>query len=115
MDKKLTELTEKYAQASIIHQQALKEGDSEIANKQYDVQQNIYERLMEIGKPGQDVLLDLINHPDAAVRCSAAADSLSYNEKKAKEALKALQEHDQGFAGFRAKWALRWWEKKKRT
>ena len=97
----------RYVAAAIAHGEATLD-DYRTANEQYSKKRKALHELEDLGR--RDLLLDLLEHDNAFVRCSAAADTLRIDEQRATSALKDLTK-ERGIVGFNAKMILQEWKK----
>ena len=106
----LEEIIAQYRLCAINHGRAIKEGDSVIANRNYDKLVKLLGQIREYGTEGDVALFSLTEDEDQSVRCWAATDSLKYDERRAKKVLKKLSK-EKGIIAFDAKMVLNEWKK----
>ena len=110
MIKELERIIEEYKSYAVNHGEATLEGDSTVANQNYDKLKTVLKQIKEFGDDGGLALLSLLEDNNQSIRCWAATDSLRFNESKAKKALKKLSKED-GIIAFDAKMVLKEWRK----
>lgn len=110
MTKKIKSVIDEYKNYAINHGKATLEGNSAVANRNYDKLKTVLKKIREFGNEGGLALLSLLEEDNQSIRCWAATDSLKFDENKAKKALKKLSKED-GIIAFDAKMVLQEWEK----
>jgi hypothetical protein len=111
MKNDVRDLLARYVEAASLHGEATLEGDSQTANKQFDILYNVFMDIKSLGKQGRDGLLTLFEHPNPSVRCWAATHSLIYKERLAKRVLKKIQNSEANIIGFNAEMVLQEWQR----
>ena len=112
-------IKQKYISAALINSKALAEGDHKTANRNGKVLRNIHREIVN-GKIEKKFLLELLSHESLAVKVSVAAEMLrlEYETEKAEKTLEEITSLEakgieDGLRINGAKWALRFWRKKK--
>jgi len=104
-DYQVVAASSSYRAHSLAHGAATESGDSTEGNKHYDGIVKALRSLRELGKPGEQALLDLIGDSEAWVRCWAATHSLAVNPERARGALEELATM-KGIVAFSARTVL---------
>lgn len=107
----------KYIDAAILHGEASKEGDYQVANKQYRLLAKMYKQIEPDRIQAERIIVRLFQHTNASVRTWAAADALNLGilAERAKSILQQLSEdHSIGFLRLDAEMTLNEWEKRER-
>jgi hypothetical protein len=81
-------LQSEYIQAAIEHGRALEAGNHKRANREHGKLMKIYDHLGQIG--AQPILLELLGHPDASVRCWAAVQMFTHEPERCDQVLQAI-------------------------
>lgn len=101
---------ESYVAHASSHGKATVEGDYEQANRHHDAIVACLKNVRTFGEGGRSALLELLDHPDEAVRLWAATHSLDYSEEASIRALEALAQGP-GIHAFTASVVLDEWRK----
>ena len=94
-----------YRAHSLAHGAATESGDYKKGNKHYDGIVKALQSLRELGKPGEQALLDLTGDSEPWVRCWAATHALAVDMRRARAALEELVTI-KGIVGFTARTVL---------
>ena len=111
-------IKQQYVESAILSSKALSIGDHKTANKLAKIQSNIFLNI-ENGRLDKDILVELLNHENIAVKTIAAIDLLRIHHevKKAEETLTRIASMDESQMGrderlrvFVAKIQLKSWK-----
>jgi hypothetical protein len=78
---------EEYTELAVLHGQALSEFDHKKSNRLHSRITKLYQELRALGPDAQNELLKLLEHPDASVRCWAAAHALDFAPERGEPVL----------------------------
>lgn len=106
----INELLEIYVEAAAGHGTATLDGNYRKANRHHDALAAVYRELRSRGTAAQRSLLGLLNHPNAGVRCWAAAHALEFAPDEGEPVLEALTKTP-GIFALDAEMALQEWRK----
>lgn len=107
-DASLEQLTRNYILAARSHRAANSDGDIRSSNIHAENIGQICKALIERGATGQQVIVDLLRHPDVSVRGWAACHAVNLAPQEARQVLQALK-GSSGFWGVNAEMVLRRW------
>ncbi|MCC6962592.1 MAG: DUF2019 domain-containing protein [candidate division Zixibacteria bacterium] len=102
-------LLETFIDATVARHEAMLKSDFRRANRFYRKSVAAYRLLVERGD--RTLLVNLLENPNASVRCASATYLLSTMENRALEVLRSLARGDYPVASFEAKGILHEWEK----
>lgn len=100
------ELIDSYVLAASLHGSATEAGDSDTANRQYDVVAAVYDELRR--RAAEKALLPLLSHDNPNVRKWAGAHALEFAPTDGELALRTVAAGS-GIAAFNAQMTLREW------
>lgn len=112
MTKDYESIKNSYIDTAILQSEASYNGDHKTANKQYKTLKKIYDQI-EQKKISKELLLELLNHPNLAVKSWAASHmlGLKFETDKAEQELKnILSMPESGMIGFSAEMTLKVWK-----
>lgn len=107
----------KYTDAANLHGEASKEGNYQLANKQYRILAKMYKQLEKDRIQAEKIIEKLFEHTNPSVRIWAAADAINLGilGVRAKSILQQISEdHSIGVLRLSAEMTLKEWEKRKR-
>ena len=104
----LEQLTRNYILAARSHRAANSDGDVRSSNIHAENIGQICKALTERGIDGQQIIIDLLQHPDVSVRGWAACHAVNFAPQAARQVLQDLQ-GSHGFWGTNAEMVLRRW------
>ena len=105
----IEKLIAKYARAAGAHGRGTVEGNSRLANRNYDKIIDALRELDQQSTDGRKVLRRLYFHQDPAVRVWAATHLIEMDTEGAVRVLREVAEHS-GMIGFGAEMVLKEWE-----
>lgn len=105
---KTDELIERFIDLTTEYGEATRQYDYMTGNQRFKEMERIVSKLDKMGK--RALLLDLLDHDEPFVRCTAAARTLSIDEDRAAAALEKVS-HERGLVGLIAKTTLQEWRK----
>ena len=104
-----------YEKAALLHGHSLDEGNSRVANRQYDVLERLRKELQGRGHEGRAVILHLLASRERWIRLVAAGDSLRFEPKQALPVLEELAATPTGACSLTAEITLDAWRNGKLT
>lgn len=100
-------IIEKYIEASLLREKAIKDVKPKIANKYFHELKKYYDELRDSNRLNE--LFSLLTHENKNVQLNAAIDLLTISEE-AKNVIKHIAETEKGELGMTAKMTLREWD-----
>ena len=107
----LDEVTAAWVAAATVHGRATELGDYRTGNPQARVIIAACAELRRRGVDAQAQILAQLEHPEPAVRASAAAEALAFAPERAVEVLEAVAAIPRSLVAFTACHALRMWHR----
>jgi hypothetical protein len=108
-EEPLPELLQAFRNAAARHYEATVSGDHEVANRNADVVEETFARIIGLGVAGREGLLSLLNDNDKAVVLKAATHSLKYEPTRCEKVIRQISK-EAGVIGFIAQQALKRWK-----
>jgi len=105
----LEKLRDLYAEAAMLHAEAMESGNFKLTNKQYDAVDAIWDELRRRGTAGQQIILELMLHDSVGVRCWSACHALGFAPERAVPVLEQIAAIPTGMMSLDAETALKRW------
>ena len=90
-----------YVESAYKYGELIERGNYENANKNFDMNQKAFEKLLILGNPGRRALINLLDHKNSYVRMSASIHLLSSHMNESLVFFKKII-YDAGFKGYNA-------------